>query len=182
MANDILIKEGTPIVWADATDYSATISGFTRTHQLDLTSLASGAAAQGAKADLDVNRAPEYAVRAGIEFDVAPTAGLPVSFYWSASFSGTAGTGNDAGASGADGVYKTGEELEWLKQALFIGTLFATADAATTVQIQTVGYFSPPHRYGQVIVLNQSGQAFEGDAVEMFVALIPQIPISTPSA
>ena len=175
MSQEILKIEGTPVVFSDTTDYSSTNSGLTRTDQLDLTSIANGAARQSTKADLGATRASLYAVRAGIEFDVAPTAGSEVEIYWSPSFSATAGTGNDAGASGADSAYKAGEEAEWLKQAQFLGSLVATNDAATTVQYQTVGYFTPPHRYGQVIVFNRSGQALEGDAVEMFIALVPLV-------
>lgn len=170
-----VIEGGTPIVWADTTDYSNVASGYTRTHQLDLTSLANGAARQGAKADLGATRPAGYAVRVGIEMDVAPTAGNTVEFYWSASASSTAATGNDGGASGADGAYKAGEEDEWKKQLTYIGCIILTNDAAPTVQMQTInGFFIPPERYGQVVVVNESGQALEGDAVEMFVALIPQ--------
>ena len=50
MANEVLLKSGTPKAWADTTDYAG--DGGTRTHQIDLTSLADGAARQGAKADL----------------------------------------------------------------------------------------------------------------------------------
>lgn len=164
------------MVWADTTDYSATNSGYTRTHQIDLTSIANGAARQGAKADLGATRPARYAVKVGIEFDVAPTAGTEVHFYWSASASGTAATGNDGGASGSDGAYKAGEEAEWVKQLVYMGSLVCTADAATVVQMQTVNSaFVPPERYGQPVFLNSSGQALEGDAVEMFVALIGQI-------
>lgn len=173
MANEILHKTGTPVVFADTTDYSSTGSGFTRTAQIDLTSIANGAARQSDKVDLGATRARQYAVMVGIEFDVAPTAGNAVHFYWSDSHSATAGTGNSAGASGADGAYKAGEEAEWLKQTINIGSLIVTNDAATTVQRQTVGIFTSPDRYGQVIVLNSSGQALEGDAVEMYVALVP---------
>lgn len=173
MANEVLVKNGTPVVFADTTDFSSTLNGYTRTHQLDLTSIANGAARQSDKADLGATRAAQYAVRVGIEIDVAPTAGNLIEFYWSASASGTAGTGNDGGASGADGAYKAGEEDEWKRQLLHLGNLIVTNDAATTVQYQTIGIFCPPERYGQVIVLNKCGQALEGDAVEMFVALVP---------
>jgi hypothetical protein len=175
LPSQILHEEGTPTVWANSGDYVSTASGFTRTHALNLTSIANGSARQGAKADLGATRARLYAVRVGIEFDVAPTAGNVVEFYWSGSFSATAGTGNDGGASGSDAAYKAGEEAEWKKQLMLIGTLTATNDAATTVQYQWIGTFTPNHRYGQVIVVNTSGQAFEGDAVEMFVALVPVI-------
>lgn len=175
MANEIRVKEGTPVVFADATDYSATTSGFTRTHQLDLTSLANNAARQSEKADFGALRARMYAVRVGIEVDVAPTAGALVEFYLSTSFSATAATGNDGGAGGSDGAWRTGDEAEWAKQLIFLGVLVCTADAAPTVQMQTIGQLSLPHRYGQVIVYNTCGQALEGDAVEMFVAFVPAI-------
>jgi hypothetical protein len=175
MPNEILHKTGTAVVFADSTDYSSTNSGLTRSDQIDLTSLADNAARQSAKVDLGATRSRLYAVRVAIEFDVAPTAGEAVEFYWSASASATAGTGNDAGASGSDSAYKASEEDEWKKQAMFLGALIATNDAATTVQMQTIGFFTPPERYGQVIVVNKSGQALEGDAVEMLVALIPVV-------
>lgn len=176
MASEILMKDGTPVVWADTTDYVSTASGFTRTHQIDLTSLASTKAREGAKADLGATRARNYSVRVGIEVDVAPTAGTTMDFYWSASASGTAGTGNDGGCAGADQAYKNAEEAEWLKQLIYLGSLVLTNDAAPTVQIQTINSdFKPPQRYGQVVVYNGSGQALEGDAVEMFVALIPNV-------
>ena len=176
MATEILVKSGTPVVWADTTDFSATLHGYTRTHQIDLTSLATTAARQGAKADLGATRAERYAVRVGIEFDVAPAIGATVDFYWSASFSATAATGNDGGCTGADAAYAAASESEWLAQCIYMGSLIATADAATVVQYATInGGFRPPQRYGQVLVRNATAQAFEGDAVEMFVALIPII-------
>jgi len=183
MANEVLLKMGTPICWADVTDYSATNSGITRTHQILLASLADGAARQGAKADLTAARAAAYAVKVCIEFDVAPTAGYKVEFRWSSSYSGTAATGNDGGASvtGADAAWVPGAGAEadideFKRQLTFIGVLPATADAATTYQVATINpCFCPPTRYGQIVVKNDSGQALEGDDVEMFIALIPII-------
>ena len=173
MATEIHVKDGTPVVWADTTDFSDTLNDYTRTHQLDLTGVADTEAREGQRADLGATRAGRYSVRVGIEMDVAPTAGDAIYFYWSASSSSTAGTGNDGDCAGADGDYKNGEEAEWLKQLTLIGVLTLTNDAATAVQYATVGEFSPPTRYGQVVVWNEGGQAFEGDAVEMFVALVP---------
>lgn len=173
---EILVKDGTPIVWANTGEFVATLSGFTRTHQIDLDGLDDTKARQGAKADLTATRAGGYAVRVGIEFDVAPTAGEAVYFYWSASNSATAGTGNDGGCTGADAAYKDGDEAEWVKQLTLMGVLVVTADLATVVQYGTINtYFRPPQRYGQPVVWNEAGQAFEGDAVEMFIALIPTI-------
>jgi hypothetical protein len=177
MATEVKVKTGTPVVWADTTDFSASDSGYTRTHQLDLTSIANNAARQGDKGDLGATRARRYVVRAGIEFGSAPAAGLSVEVYWSSSFSSTAGTGNDGGASGADGAYKAGEEDEWKKQLTLIGFLVVTNDGAGTVQRQTVSdkfsHFEPPTRYGMPIVVNKSGQTLDSDAINMFVALEP---------
>jgi len=60
MANESLLKMGTPVCWADTSDYDNTASGITRTHQIDLTSLASTDMWQGAKADLGATRAKGY--------------------------------------------------------------------------------------------------------------------------
>jgi hypothetical protein len=177
MPKEVLVKTGTPIIWADATDWpSGGAHGFgDENYALDLTSLATTKARQGAKGDLGAVRAERFMVRVGIEFDVAPVIGAVVDVFWSASASPTAGTGNDGGASGADAAYQDGSEAEWLAQLMYLGSLVATADAAPVAQIQTVGIFRPPVRYGMQVVRNATAQAFEGDAVEMFVALIPII-------
>ena len=176
MANEVLIKTGTPLIWADATDWpGGGAHGFgDDTYQLDLTSLATTKARQGAKGDLGATRAERFAVRVGIEFDVAPAIGATMDVYWSASASGTAATGNDGGASGSDAAYVDSSESEWLAQCIYIGSLVATADADVP-QIQTIGIFRPPERYGMPIVRNATAQALQGDAAEMFVALIPII-------
>lgn len=176
MATEILQKTGTLICFADFAADFGDGHGIAGTEvQLSLATLADAAARQSAKADLGAVRAGQYAVRVGIEMNVAPVAGAAVYFYWSASESVTAGTGNDGGCSGADAAYQAGSEAEWVKQLTLIGVLSLTADADTVIQIATVGRFSPPSRYGQVVVWNEGGQAFEGDDVEMFVALVPII-------
>ena len=173
MANELLLKQGVAVCWADTTDYSNAGSGIDRTHQLDLTGVATTEAREGAKADLTATRAARYAVMVGIEMAVAAV-GKTIKFYWSSSYVTTAGTGNDGGAAGVDGDYKNGEELEWAKQLLLIGALTLTADGAGTVQRACVGTFCPPTRFGQVIVLNDAtGQVMHTDAVEMYVALVP---------
>lgn len=178
MATEILIKDGTPKIWADATDWPVGgAHGFgNEDYQLDLTGVADTNARQGAKGDLGATRAARFAVRVGIEPAAAPTAGEVIEFYWSASNSATAATGNDGGASGSDAAYKNGEEDEWVAQLTYIGCLVLTADGAATVQIATINAeFIPPQRYGMPVVKNEAGQALHTDAVEMFIALIPQI-------
>jgi hypothetical protein len=57
-----------------------------------------------------------------------------------------------------------------------MGFLALTADVAPTYQVATLrARFFPPTRYGQPVVKNKGGQAFEGDAVEMFIALVPNV-------
>ena len=175
MATEILIKSGTPVVWADTTDYAGDLG--TRTHQLDLTSVAASAARQSAKADLGATRAAVFAVTVAIEFDVAPTSGNVVSVWFAPSPSATAATANPGGASGSDAAYTgtTGDSLaDSILQLTLIGNLVCTSDVATVVEFQTF-YFSPEHRYGSVIIYNEADQAFEGDAIEMGVAFTPII-------
>lgn len=173
MPNEVLHKNGTPTVWADTTDYSSTITGLARTHQIDLTSLASGGDREGAKADLGATRARQYSVFVGIEFDVAPTAGQTVDFYFAFSPSATAGNANPGQASGTDQAF-AGDDTE-RAQLLYAGSLVTTADAATTVQYQYVGMITALDRYVSPVVENSTSQALEGDAVEMLIALIPII-------
>lgn len=180
MANEILVKQNAPVVWADSGEYSPSASNsLARTHQIDLAGdggagLADTAAWQGAKADLVATRPGAYTVQCRFELDVAPAIGAKIYVYWAASASSTPANDNAGGTSGTDAQYKEGEEAEWLYQLMLIGIFTCTADAATVVQVQNINTsFSPPTRYGMPVVWNESGQAFEGDAVEMCVALIP---------
>ena len=174
--NLIKTTEGTPIVWANTTDYSNTLTGLSRTAQIDLTSIATTAARQGAKVDLGATRAQRYIVYVGIEMDVAPASNTLVEFRFGESPHATAGNANPGGMSGADAAYTgtAGDALEDSIHALrFIGSLVMTADAATVVQYGVVGILEDPMRYVMPLVINRTAQAFEGNATEMLVALIP---------
>ncbi len=175
MPTEILIKSGTPIVWADTTDYAGDLGA--RTHQIDLTSVAASAARQGAKADLGATRAAAYAVTIAVELAVAPASGEIISLWHAASPSATAGTANPGGTTGADGAYTgtAGDSLaDSILQLTLIGNLVCTLDATTVVQFQSF-IFSPEHRYGMPVVYNESGQALVADAVEMAIAYTPII-------
>jgi len=184
MANEILIQDAagsslSDIIWADATDWpGGGAHGFSDDdYQLDLTAVASTEARMGAKGDLTATRAMSYSVVVGLEWGTAPSAGDTVEIYWSASNSGTAATGNAGGATGSDGDYKNGEEDEWKKQLQLVGVFVATNDAAGTTQIQAISnHFVPPTRYGMPVIVNESDQAFDTDATNMFVALVPNVP------
>ena len=176
MANEILVKSGTPKVYADTTDYAG--DGGTRTDQIDLTDLADGAARQGAKTDLGATRAKQYAVTVCVEMAIAPTSKAAVDVYWAASPHATAGSVNPGGCSGADAAYTgtAGDSLDdSLAQLQYLGSISLTADAATVLQIQTFTLF-PQHRYGMPVIDNNGGQAMHSDAIECFIALTPIIP------
>lgn len=176
LPDTIEVQQGTPIVWADTTDYSATVSGLTRTHQIDLTSVGDTEAREGAKADLLATRAEQFIVLAAIEFAAAPVSGTIVEFYWAESPHATAGNANPGGTTGADADY-TGTASDSLADSVLqlthIGNMVLTADATTVVQYQTIGVLSPTMRYGFPVVKNEGGQALVTDAVEMYIALIP---------
>lgn len=175
MAREILVKSGTPVVWADATDYAG--DGGARTHQIDLTSLANAAARQGAKADLGATRSEKYAVTLCVEMAVAPASGVTIDLYWAASLHATAGTANPGGCTGTDAAYSgtAGDSLDdSLMQLTFIGSLILTADATAVLQFQTF-MLSLQHRYGMPVVDNNGGQAMHNDAVECFVSMTPII-------
>lgn len=176
MANEVLVKNGTQIVWADiAGDFGD--SPIVGTHQITLATLANGAARQGVKVDLGATRAARYAVTLRPELDVAPVSSSPINLYWAPSESGTAGVANPGGVSGADAAY-TGTTGDSIADSLFqldlIGALLVTSDLATVVQQQTWIY-EPPTRYGSPVVYNLSGQAFEGDDIEMSIIFTPLI-------
>jgi hypothetical protein len=179
MANEILQKEGTPVVWADTTDYDAGTHKPARTAQIDLTSIANNAARQGDKVDLGATHAPEYAMELDVEFDVLPTVGNVVEVYLAWSGDATAGDRNPGGASGADAAY-TGlnSNIDASVRQLDGPYLLVCSAAAAAPDDQRayVGLVQPLNRYVSPVVYNKSGQALEGDAVEMYLALYPLIP------
>lgn len=141
--------QGTAKVWKDAGgDYA-----------ISLALLLDGAGRGGVKADLGATFAARYAVAVEINMDVAPVAGKLIEVYWAPSRDNSVFPG---GATGTDAAYKPGEEDEWKRQLLIIGGLVVTADADAVVQTQ-VFVFSPPARYGCPVVINKTGQSFEGD-------------------
>lgn len=165
MANEILIKTGTPLVWkAAGGDYAITLAG-----------IAVDAARQGAKGDLGATRAARWSVLAEINMDVAPTAGNIIEFWWSSSPSAVAGTQNTGAASGTDAAYTgsaAGTVDETKYQLQYIGSLILTPDADAVVQIQEFVFF-PLHRYGMAVLVNKADQALEGDDDAHRITLTP---------
>lgn len=184
MANEVLQKVGGQFAFYVTGDYNPADAGTnfkigTPTDVLlTLSAVADTAARQSSKADLGATRARAFECLMAVDFtDETPAAaGGRVDVYWAPSTSGTAATGNVAGNSGVDGAAPDGALgtitlAEFLAQCIQIGSL-PTHDGAS-VQNGFVGILAAPGRYGQIIVVNESGDAFEADNVEMGVFLNP---------
>lgn len=146
-----------------------------------LASLADTAAVQSLKVDLGAKRAALYELLGCVDFTgETPTGGERVDYYWAPSTSGTQANGNVAGNSGADAACPDGALgsitlAEFLDLCIFIGSLVVHDGAA--VQNGFVGILAPPGRYGQLIVVNESGDVFEADDVEMHQVLNPIVDV-----
>lgn len=185
MPTQVLVNQGTVVVFggsglspADSgTDLSGG-SGVTTGADITLTSLADGAGRQSLKYDLGADRAPEYAVLAAIETAGTPDATGRVDVYWAPSPVSTQGNANIAGNSGADAAAPDGALgsitlAEFSVQCQRIGSL-RTHDGVS-VNVGYVGVLRPATRYGQLVLVNETGNALAADAVEHHVALVPII-------
>jgi hypothetical protein len=178
------IQEGTQIRFFVTGSFSPADAGTNMTQgtptdvALTLASLADGTGRQSAKVDLGANRHEIYEVFGCVDYTgETPSSGNMVEYYWLPSTSSTAGNGNIAGNSGSDAAAPDGTTpagltlAEFKDMGQFIGTLTVSDDAA--VQNGYVGTVSPPTRYGQLLVINNGGDAFEADDVEMHQVMNP---------
>ena len=171
------------IVFRDSTDFSPTAAndlrkGSPTLAQFDGTSLANAAYWQSTKFDFGAVRADEYQARLAVEIAATPTAGNTIDIWLAPSSSATAGTGNAGGVSGADGTYAgySANAAAAVKQLIFLGSFVCTAQATTTVQVLEGPRFSPPERYGSLVLLNGSGAALFTDMAEFNLTFDPIIP------
>lgn len=184
--NEVLVKQGTQIVFGAAASWNPADNGTNFavgdaiTDEMGMSAVANGAGVQSIKIDLGATRAARYSVFAVVDFTgETPTSGKGVEYYWAPSASGTQATGNIAGNSGADAALVDGPTTtgitvgEFAHQCQQIGVLIVTDDA--TVQAGYVGTFSPAERYGQMILVNNGGDVFEADEVEMHIVMNPII-------
>lgn len=171
MANEILVKTGIQFLFADhATDFGAApataanslIIGAPTDVQIDMTGLATGGAREAAKADLTTPRAALWTVDACLEFESAPADGGVVDFYWGASPSTTAATGNPAGLTGSDAAFT--DTVGNLGQMQFIGAMTLRNNV---INIGHVGIFSPAYQYGILLLVNNGTTAFRSTATAM---------------
>jgi hypothetical protein len=184
--NQVHVKQGTQIRFFVTGSFSPADAGTNYTVGsptdvvLTLSGLAHTAGRQSTKVDLGATRAPEYSVFGCVDFTgETPTVNTTVDYYWLPSASATAGTGNIAGNSGVDAAAPGGALgsitlTEFKRLGQFIGQL-RIHDGAS-VQNGYVGTFSPRERYGQLLVINESGDAFEADDVEMHQVMNPIFP------
>jgi len=189
MPNEVLQKVGTQIVFANhvnatpefvggAAKTSLVLAGATEI-ELDLTTLTTLNVAESDKFNFGTNRAARYSCMASIESGAsAMTIGETIEFYLAPSTQSAATDGNPGQLAGADasagggGISGVGTIDELLKQCMFIGSLIVE-DTASTVQTGFVGTFSPPEQYGILVVLNNTSESFETNAVEHHVVFNP---------
>lgn len=137
---------------------------------ITLTSLADAAARMSASADLGAKTSQRWSLRLECEIDAAPTAGEEVEVYLAFSDDNSKWPG---GVTGSDAAYKGGEEAEWAKQLIFLGSLFVANDTDGVDQVAIISTFMPLARYVVVVIKNESGQAFSETAGDHIVTLIP---------
>lgn len=183
MPNEVLVKVGTQLSFADhAGDFSpaakTTLEAGGHTDvQLSLASVADGAGRESAQVDLGATRAERYSVMAAFEFAATPVSGDAVELYWAPSPNSTAANGNPMQIDGVDAAAPSGigTLAELVLACILIGVFPCTDDATANVQVAHVGVFSPPERYGILIVKNESGAAFHSDDVECHIVFNPVI-------
>jgi len=156
MANEILQKQDTDIVWTSAGGDEV----------LTLTSLADGAGRMGDEHDFGAVFAQRVRVAAEFDFNAAPTAGEVMEIFWSSSHDGT---DYDGECTGGDAVYNSEEDA---KRLHFVGVLVASND--TDPQRASWVFFLPA-RYGLPVVFNQSGQVLTAVGADQILTVTPLI-------
>lgn len=134
------------------------------------TSLANGSAQEGAKIDLGANWARAWLVTFETKLASAGTDGSEIELYTNQSISGTPGTSENGGATGADAAFSNAATLK--HQWTPVGSIAVAAAASTGVQRQSFE-FTPSARYQSPLVVNNSGQAFSGSAGDTIITWTP---------
>lgn len=180
----LLQKYGTQLLFADhATDFGAApataanslIIGSPTDVQMNLSVVAAAAAWQSAKtatlADTGSAWPIYWSLSACLEHTATPVAGETCEFWWNASPSATAGTGNSGGASGVDEAFA----VAGTPQLILIGVMTLRA-AVANIQ-SDFGRLWMPHLYGSLIFVNKSTKAMvaDADADEIHITLTPVI-------
>ena len=181
----VLQKYGTQLMFADhATDFAGQapataansyIVGSPTSVQMNFSIIAAAAAWESAKTATLAHTGSawpmEWVLGAVMESTATPDAGGTFDFYWNASPSATAGTGNSGEASGTDAAIV----ITHLKALIFIGSLVTRANVIN--KDSNIGTLWLPHLYGSLIMVNNTSVAMvaDGDADECFAVLTPII-------
>ena len=106
-----------------------------------------------------------------MEAAATPAAGATFDFYWNASPSATAGTGNSGGCSGTDAAYTAAG----LAQLIPIGSLVCRANV---INIDAnVGRLRMPYLYGSLVIVNSTAVGMvDTTADQIHFTLTPLIP------
>lgn len=182
----VLQKYGTQLMFADhATDFAGQtpataantfIVGSPTSVQMNFSVIAAAAAWESAKtatlAHIGTAWPREWTLGAVMESTATPTAGGTFDFYWNASPSSTAGTGNSGEAAGVDQAIA----ITHLKALIFIGSMTVRNNVIN--KNSNIGTLWLPHLYGSLIMVNNTDVAMvaDGDADECFAVLTPIIP------
>lgn len=155
MANEILQKDGTTVVWNSGGDETLTLA-----------SLANGNGRAGDEHDFGAAYAGRVRIELNVDPNVAPTAGTVFVVYWSSSADGT---NYDGECTGSDAAYNAEEDMARLH---LVGVLPCSND--TDPQRRSWIFFLPA-RYGLPVVSNQSGQALTATEADHWVSVTPLI-------
>ena len=182
----VLQKYGTQLIFADhATDFAgqapataanSLVVGSPTSVQMNLSVIAAAAAWESAKTATLANTGSawpmEWTLGAVMESTATPAAGGTFDFYWNASPSPTAGTGNSGEASGVDSAIA----ITHLDALIYIGAMVVRANVIN--KNSNIGTLWLPHLYGSLIMVNNTDVAMvaDGDADECFAVLTPIIP------
>jgi hypothetical protein len=156
MANEVLVKQGTDVVW--------TSSGGDEV--ITLASLADGNGRAGDKHDFGATFPARVRITLEIDPNVAPAAGEQVHVYWSSSHDNT---DFDGECSGSDEAYNSEDDMRRLH---WVGALLASND--TDPQRASWTFFLPA-RYGLPVISNQLGQALTATGADQIVTVTPLI-------
>ena len=180
----LLTQYGTQLLFADhAVDFGAApataansfIIGAPTDVQMNFSVIAAAAAWESAKtatlAHTGTAWPGEWVLGAVMESTATPAAGGTFDFYWNASPSPTAGTGNSGEASGVDSAIV----ITQLTSLIRIGSLVVRANVIN--KKSNIGRLRLPYLYGSLIMVNNTSVAMvaDADADECFATLTPVI-------
>jgi len=183
---ELLLKYGTQLMFADhavdfaeqepATPANTYIVGSPTSVQMNFSVIAAAAAWESAKtatlAKTGTAWPGEWMLGAVMESTATPAAGGSFDFYWNASPSAVAGTGNSGEASGLDSAIA----ITHLSALIFIGSMMVRNNVIN--KCSTIGRLWLPYLYGSLIMVNNTSVAMvaDADADECFAVLTPIIP------